>query len=98
MCSRSPLKRAPDLLAPGPGGLFQKAEPRAGRGGGPGGGPGGRNNNQVQRRFEMYLFVTNVFNRVNRSSYVGVLNSPFFGQPTSAQAPRRMELGWRFSF
>ena len=46
----------------------------------------------------MYLFVTNLFNRVNRSSYVGVLTSPLFGQPTSAQAARRMELGWRYSF
>lgn len=72
-----------------------------GRGGGPGpggrgGGPGARN--QPQRRFEMYLFVTNAFNRVNRSSYVGVISSELFGRPTSAQAPRRMELGWRYSF
>ena len=80
----------------GPGGGGGQGGPRGP--GGPAGGPGGRNNNQVQRRFEMYLFVTNVFNRVNRSSYVGVLNSPLFLQPTSAQAPRRMELGWRFSF
>ena len=46
----------------------------------------------------MYLFVQNVFNRVNYSSYVGVLTSSFFGRPTSAQAARRVELGWRFSF
>ena len=63
--------------------------------GGPGGGPGGRNQG---RRFEMYLFVTNLFNRVNYSSYVGVLTSPLFGQPTSSQAARRVEFGWRFSF
>jgi hypothetical protein len=62
---------------------------------GPGGRPGQRNQG---RRFEMYLFVTNLFNRVNYSSYVGVLTSTFFGQPTSAQAARRVELGWRFSF
>ena len=67
-----------------------------GRGGGPAGGPNART--QVQRRFEMYLFVTNVFNRVNRTLYVGVLTSPYFGRATSAQAPRRMELGWRYSF
>jgi hypothetical protein len=67
--------------------------------GGPGGGPGGpgARNNQG-RRMEMYLSASNVFNRVNRSSYVGVLTSPLFGQPTSAQAARRVELGWRFSF
>jgi hypothetical protein len=58
------------------------------------GGPGARN----QRRFEMYLSVSNLFNRVNHSSYVGVLTSSLFGQPTSAQAARRVELGWRVSF
>jgi hypothetical protein len=69
-------------------------------GGGPRpGGPGGRGPGQNQgRRFEMYLFVTNLLNRVNRTSYVGVIRSPFFGQPTSAQAARRVEIGWRFSF
>jgi hypothetical protein len=68
---------------------------------GPGGGgprgPGGPGNREG-RRFEMYLFVQNVFNRVNYMSYVGVLTSPFYGRPTSAQAARRVELGWRFSF
>jgi hypothetical protein len=44
------------------------------------------------------LSVSNLFNRVNYSSYVGVLTSALFGQPTSAQAARRVELGWRFSF
>jgi Carboxypeptidase regulatory-like domain len=67
---------------------------------GPGGqrGSGGPGNRGPSRRFEMYLFVQNAFNRVNYSSYVGVLTSPFFGRPTSAQAARRIELGWRFSF
>jgi hypothetical protein len=67
-----------------------------GPGGGPRGpgGPGAR----AQRRFEMYLSVSNLFNRVNYSSYVGVVTSALFGQPTSAQAARRLELGWRFSF
>jgi hypothetical protein len=46
----------------------------------------------------MYLYVTNIFNRANYTSYVGVLTSQLFGQPTSAQASRRTELGWRFSF
>jgi hypothetical protein len=70
-----------------------------GQGPRPGGGPGGRGGgNQPQRRFEMYLFATNLLNRVNRSSYVGVQNSRLFGQATSAQAARRVELGWRFNF
>ena len=60
-------------------------------------GPGGPGQNQG-KRLEMYWSVQNLLNRVNYSSYVGVLNSPLFGQPTSAQAARRMELGWRFSF
>jgi hypothetical protein len=72
-------------LQRGPGG------PRGG-GGRPGAG------NQPQRRIEMYLFVTNLLNRVNRSSYVGVLTSPLFGQPTSAQAARRVEMGLRFNY
>jgi hypothetical protein len=69
--------------------------------GGPGGGqgrPGGPGARNQGRRLEMYLFVTNLLNRVNRSSYVGVRTSQFFGQSTSAQAARRLELGTRFSF
>jgi hypothetical protein len=66
-------------------------------GGGPRGGrPGG--GQREGKRLEMYLSVQNLFNRVNYGSYVGVLNSDLFGQPTSAQAARRMEMGWRFSF
>jgi hypothetical protein len=62
---------------------------------GPGGRPGGPNQ---QRRFEVYLFASNVFNRVNRTGFVGQQNSQLFGQSTSAQAARRVEMGWRFSF
>ena len=40
----------------------------------------------------------NVLNRVNYTGYVGNLSSPFFGQPTSAQAARRMQLTLRFEF
>jgi hypothetical protein len=65
--------------------------------GGPGRGPGGPGRDQG-KRLEMYLSVQNLLNRVNYSSYVGVLTSPLFGLPTSAQAARRLELGWRFSF
>jgi hypothetical protein len=66
---------------------------------GPGGprGPGG-GAAQSQRRFEVYLWVSNLFNRVNKSGYVGVQTSPYFMRATSAQAARRIELGWRFSF
>jgi hypothetical protein len=67
-----------------------------GPGGGGGRGPGGQG--QAQRRFEVYLWASNIFNRVNKTGYVGVQTSPFFMQATSAQAARRVEVGWRFSF
>jgi hypothetical protein len=38
----------------------------------------------------------NVLNQVNYSGYVGNVLSPFFGQPTSAQAPRRLQFSLRF--
>jgi hypothetical protein len=37
----------------------------------------------------------NVINKVNYSSYVGNQSSPFFGQPISAQAPRRLQFSLR---
>jgi outer membrane receptor protein involved in Fe transport len=40
----------------------------------------------------------NVLNRVNYSSYVGTLTSPFFGQAIAAQPPRRVQLLLRFKF
>jgi hypothetical protein len=71
--------------------------PRPGGQGGPSGRPGAANQ-PPQRRFETYLVVSNLLNRVNRSSYVGVRTSELFGQPTSAQAARRIEMGFRFSY
>ena len=40
----------------------------------------------------------NVLNRVNYVSYIGVLSSPFFGQPIAAQPPRRLQASFRFRF
>ena len=40
----------------------------------------------------------NVLNRVNYTGWVGNISSPFFGQPTSAQAARRFQLTARFEF
>ena len=40
----------------------------------------------------------NVTNRVNYSSFVGNLSSPFFGHAVSAQPPRRVQLTFRFKF
>lgn len=49
-------------------------------------------------RFELYVAGTNIFNNTNLLGYSGVMSSPFFGQATSASAPRRLELGARFGF
>ena len=48
--------------------------------------------------FELYAQSFNLLNHVNLQRYTGVLTSPFFGTATSAQPPRRLELGARVSF
>ena len=40
----------------------------------------------------------NLLNRVNYTTYVGDLSSPFFGKPTAAQPPRRLQASFRFRF
>jgi hypothetical protein len=40
----------------------------------------------------------NLFNRVNYSSFVGNLSSPFFGRAVSAQPPRRIQLSAEVRF
>jgi hypothetical protein len=47
---------------------------------------------------EIYLNASNLLNAVHPTRYSGVLTSPFFGQPTSAGAARRFELGTRIRF
>jgi len=49
-------------------------------------------------RLEFYAQAFNLLNHANLGTFSGVLTSPFFGQATSAQAPRRMELGLRVNF
>ena len=49
-------------------------------------------------RLEFYAQAFNLLNHANLGVFSGVQTSPFFGQATSAQAPRRMELGLRFNF
>jgi hypothetical protein len=48
-------------------------------------------------RLEFYLQAFNLLNHTNLGVFSGVLTSPFFGQATSAQMPRRMEVGMRFN-
>jgi Carboxypeptidase regulatory-like domain len=49
-------------------------------------------------RMEFYLQAFNLLNRTNFQGYVGNLLSPYYGQPTSASAARRIEVGINFGF
>ena len=57
--------------------------------------PGGSNK---QFHLEFYAQVFNLLNHTNLQNFSGVQTSPFFGQATSAQGPRRMEVGVRLNF
>jgi hypothetical protein len=47
---------------------------------------------------EVYAQAYNALNHVNALNFSGVVTSPFFGQPTSAMAARRIEIGARLGF
>jgi hypothetical protein len=89
-------------------GPAREAGPRAPRppGGGPGrggpgmrgGGGGGGGEGDGRRNVSLYLQAYNVLNRVNPSSYVGIVTSPLFGQAVAASPPRRFEVGANLSF
>jgi carboxypeptidase family protein len=59
--------------------------------------PGGLDG-QKRYSVELYAQAYNALNRMNPLNFSGVLTSPFFGRATSAAAPRRVEIGTRFSF
>ena len=59
------------------------------------GGVGGANQ---RYSLELYAQAYNALNHFNALNFGGVLTSPFFGQPTSAAAPRRVEIGARLTF
>jgi hypothetical protein len=40
----------------------------------------------------------NVLNHENDITYVGVISSPFYGKPVSAQPQRRMQVDLEFKF
>lgn len=54
----------------------------------------------ADKRFktEFYVQASNILNHTNRTNFIGVQTSPFFGQATAAMPGRRMETGMRFSF
>jgi len=59
---------------------------------------GGGDSQNKRYSVELYTQAYNVLNHVNALNYSGVLGSPFFGHATSAAAPRRIEVGTRFTF
>jgi hypothetical protein len=97
-------------IGPGGGGPVVRGGPGGGGGRGGGGGGGGRGGGGgpvmmmmgpgEQRRFNVEIFtaVNNLTNAVNYGGYSGVLTSPAFGLPNSAQPARRIELGTRLGF
>ena len=68
-------------------------------GGGGGRGGAGRGANPAgTTTATFYVNIQNAFNHRNFNNPSGVMTSPFFGQSTSALAPRMIELGIRFNF
>ena len=59
---------------------------------------GGIGDQTKRYALELYAQGYNALNHVNALNFSGVVTSPFFGQPTSAMPPRRMEIGARLGF
>jgi hypothetical protein len=53
---------------------------------------------QGRYRIGLTVSVQNLTNRANYVGYSGVLTSPFFGKPTGAMNPRRVNVGLQFGF
>ena len=49
-------------------------------------------------RLEFYAQAFNLLNHANLGAFSGIQTSPFFAQATSAQSPRRIEVGLRMNF
>ncbi len=49
-------------------------------------------------RVEFYVQAFNLLNRANLGAFTGIQTSRVFGEATSAQPPRRLEVGTRFNF
>ena len=98
------------LLSGGPEGVPMGTAPppppaggaalQRGQGGGGGDGPQmvimeGSNS---RYRLDLYVSVQNLFNRTNFNTFVGNIQSPYFGTATSAAPARRVEVGATVSF
>ena len=53
---------------------------------------------QGRYRMSINLSVNNMTNRTNLMGYSGVLTSPFYGKPTSAQGARRIQVSTNLGF
>jgi hypothetical protein len=84
----------------GGGGNQQAQFAQRGQGGGGRGGNRGGGDAAFTARYSMEFFIRadNVLNNVNYGSFSGNQLSRFFGQPTSAQQPRRLTVGSAFRF
>ena len=56
------------------------------------------NNSGARYRLQFIVQVQNVTNNANYVGYSGVRTSPFFGQPTSVQGTRKVDMGVQLSF
>jgi hypothetical protein len=59
---------------------------------------GGRPGSTSGTNANVFINLTNAFNAVHYGTPSGVLTSPNFGQSTSANDPREVEVGVRFQF
>jgi hypothetical protein len=59
---------------------------------------GGTDGQNKRCTVELYTQAYNLLNHTNPLNFSGVVASPFFGRATSASAPRRIEVGTRFTF
>jgi len=87
----------------GSAGGNQAMNQRVGGGpGGPGGGDGPQmvimEQNNQKYQLNVFLNIQNAFNNVNYNAFIGNQLSPFFGTATSAEAPRRVEVGFSLGF
>ena len=88
-------------MPPGGGAAMQRGPGGGGPGGGGGDGPqimvmeGGANQ---RYRLDFYAQIANLFNTVNYNTYVGNIQSPYYGTATSAGPARRVELGVSIGF
>ena len=69
-----------------------------GDGGDPLGAMGGLDNPAKRYGLEFFAQAYNLLNHMNATNFSGVVASPFFGQPTAAAPPRRVEIGMRVTF